>query len=327
MTRVGLVLGGGGVVGQAFHAGALRAVEEATGWDPRTADLIVGTSAGSHVAALLRAGLSAPDLAARAAGDPLSAEGRRILHHIGPPEPVPRPRLRALGVASPALLLRMATRPWTARAGTLAAALIPAGRVSLAPFAARTNWLFGHEWPEQTLWIPAVRLRDGRRVVFGRADAPRTEVGTAVAASCAVPGWFSPVTIDGRRYVDGGAHSHTNLDLVAGTDVDLVVVISPMTVARGVVPARLDWPARAGLRVRLAAETRTVRKAGIAVATIQPTAADLAVMGLNAMNPSRRQPVVTKAYESTTRLLDRGDVREAFAPLSGSRAVADDASA
>lgn len=310
MARVGLVLGGGGVVGQAYHAGALRALEEATGWDPRSAETMVGTSAGAHVAALLRAGLSAPDLAARSAGEQLSPEGRRIVRHIGPPEPVPRPRLRAVGVASPALLLRSLARPWTARAGTLAAALIPPGRVSLEPLAARTNWLFGRGWCEETLWVPAVRLSDGRRTVFGQEGAPRTEVGTAVAASCAVPGWFAPVTIEGHRYVDGGAHSTTNLDLVAGLGLDLVVVISPMTVARGVTPLRLDYAARAGLRFRLKAETRAVRKAGTPVAILQPTAADLAVMGVNAMNPGRRHPVVTQAYTSTLRALERPESRD-----------------
>lgn len=316
MARVGLVLGAGGVVGQAYHAGALRALEESTGWDPRGAEVVVGTSAGSHIAALLRAGLSSTDLAARAAGDPLTPEGRKIVRHIGPPEPVPRPRLRAVGVASPALVLRSITRPWTARPGTLAAALIPRGRVSLEPFAARTNWLFGHAWPDETTWIPAVRLDDGARVVFGKEGAPRTEVGTAVAASCAVPGWFKPVVIDGRRYVDGGAHSTTNLDLLAGLGLDLVVVVSPMTVARGVTPLRLDYAARAGLRFRLAAETRSVSRAGTPVAILQPAAADLAVMGVNAMNPGRRNPVVTQAYASTLRLLERPEARDPFSLLA-----------
>ena len=64
VPRIGLVLGAGGVVGHAFHAGVLAAVAEATGWDPREADVIVGTSAGSVVGALLRAGASAPDLVA-----------------------------------------------------------------------------------------------------------------------------------------------------------------------------------------------------------------------------------------------------------------------
>lgn len=316
MARVGLVLGAGGVVGHAYHAGVLRALHEVTGWDPRTAEVIIGTSAGSHVGALLRAGLSAADLAARAGGQPLSAKGRGILRHIGPAEPVPRPRLRALGIASPALLLRTLTRPWNARPGTVAAALVPVGRVSLAPFAARINWLFGHSWPDEPLWITAVGLRDGNRVVFGRQGAPRTEVGTAVAASCAVPGWFTPVEIDGRTYVDGGSHSTTNLDLAAGLGLDLAVVVSPMTLARGVLPVTLDYPARVGLRFRLSSETRAVRRSGTEVAAFQPTAADLAVMGVNAMNPNRRHPVVTQAYESALRLLQLPEGRDRFAALA-----------
>lgn len=316
MARVGLVLGAGGVVGHAYHAGVLRALHEATGWDPRTAEVIIGTSAGSHVAALLRAGLSAADLAARAGGEPASPEGRRILRHIGQAEPVPRPRLRAVGMASPLLLLRTVTRPWTARPGTVAAALMPTGRVSLATFAARTNWLFGHSWPDEPLWIVAVGLHDGTRVVFGQEGAPSTEVGTAVAASCAVPGWFSPVDIEGRTYVDGGAHSTTNLDLAAGLGLDLVVAVSPMTMARGVLPVTLDYPARAGLRFRLSAETRAVRKSGTEVAAFQPTAADLAVMGLNAMNPKRRHPVVTQSYESALRLLQLPEGKDRFAALA-----------
>lgn len=319
MARIGLVLGSGGVVGHAYHAGVLRALHEVTGWDPRDAEIVVGTSAGAQTAALLRAGLSPADLAARASGEPLSAEGRRILRHIGPAEPIPRPRLRAVSLTSPALLLRSLARPWTARPGTLAAALVPAGRVSLAPFAARLNWLFGHNWPDDTLWITAVRLRDGQRVVFGRDAETPTEVGTAVAASCAVPGWFQPVVIDGRRYVDGGVYSSTNLDLCEGLGLDLVVVLSSLTMARGVWPVALDYPARASMRLRLSRDVRRLRRAGTTVVPFQPTAADLAVMGVNAMNPHRRHPVVTQAYESALHVLDQ-EVRARFAALTATAA-------
>ena len=75
MTSVGLVLGAGGVVGHAYHAGTLATIAEVTGWDPRTAAVIVGTSAGSGVGATLRAGLAAHDFAARITGEPLSPEG------------------------------------------------------------------------------------------------------------------------------------------------------------------------------------------------------------------------------------------------------------
>src|SRR5438874_159707 len=85
MSRIGLVLGAGGFGGRAFHAGVLAALEEGLGWDPRDAEVIVGTSAGSQVGTALRIGISAHDLATRIAGEPVSAEGSRIFARLGPP--------------------------------------------------------------------------------------------------------------------------------------------------------------------------------------------------------------------------------------------------
>jgi NTE family protein len=318
--RVGLVLGAGGVVGHAFHAGALRALAEVTGWDPRSAEVVVGTSAGAHVGALLRGGFSAADVAARAAGEPVSAAGARVLRRIGPNEPIPGPRSRSIGMASPRLLLRTVARPWAPpRLGSLTAAVLPRGRVSLEPFAVRLRWLFEEGWPAGALWLCAVRLGDGRRVVFGQPDAPATDVGTAVAASCAIPGWFAPVAVGRDRYVDGGVHSPTNLDVLAGRGLDLVVVIAPMSIARGVRRASVDLPARRALRLRLADEARRVRRHGTQVIAFQPVAADLEVMGLNSMNARRRHPVVRQAYESTLRRLRHPESMERLALLADGR--------
>lgn len=315
MPRVGLVLGAGGVLGHAFHAGVLRALAQATGWDPREAEIIVGTSAGSHVAAYLRAGASAADLAARAAGKDHSKDDRGMHQRLGDPLPVPPPR-PGFGMAAPRHVLRAVAKPWKVRPGTIAAAALPEGRVSLRPFAARINWLYDDgSWPACPLWLPTVRLDDGTRVVFGRDGAPATDVGTAVAASCAVPAWFRPVEVDGVRYVDGGAHSATNLDLLAGAGLDLVIVSSPMSVVRSLKP-RLDLGARWTLRVRLGAEARAVRRSGTDVVAFQPTAADVAVMGWNGMDPRRRNRVVAQAYESAARRLEDATFLERLAPLS-----------
>jgi NTE family protein len=315
--RVGLVLGAGGVVGHAFHAGVLRALAEVTGWDPRGAEVVIGTSAGAHVGALLRGGFSAADVAARTAGEPVSAAGARVLRRIGPNEPIQGPRSRTIGMASPRLLLRTVARPWAPpRLGSLTAAVLPRGRVSLEPFAVRLRWLFEEGWPTAPLWLCAVRLGDGRRVVFGQPDAPATDVGTAVAASCAIPGWFEPVVVGRDRYVDGGVHSPTNLDVLAGRGLDLVVVIAPMSIARGVRRASVDLPARRALRLRLADEARRVRRHGTQVIAFQPVAADLEVMGLNSMNARRRHPVVRQAYESTLRRLRHPESMERLALLA-----------
>ena len=232
VTSVGLVLGAGGVVGHAYHAGTLATIAEVTGWDPRRAAVIVGTSAGSGVGATLRAGLAAPDFAARITGEPLSAEGAALLkgmERLQPPRMQPQVAARMPLPEAPMLLARDLMAPWRFRPGHALAALAPEGRVPTTGMGDRMRRLHRTRWPEEPLWICALRLSDGARVVFGRDASPEPDVGTAVEASSAIPGYFTPVVIDGERYVDGGAHSPTNADLVAGIGLDLVVVVSPMS--------------------------------------------------------------------------------------------------
>src|SRR5207244_9635148 len=215
--RIGLVLGAGGVIGHAFHAGVLDGLCDATGWDPRDAEVIVGTSAGSVVGALLRAGFSPRALAARSTGDPVSPEGAELAARAGMgdgPARFPTGPTRRRGIpraASPSLLMRAALRPfWMNRPGVMLAGALPVGAVPTELVAAAFRPLFGSDWPERNLWLTAVRLRDGNRVVFGRPGAPPAPVADAVAASCAIPSFFEPVTIGGVAFVDGGAHSPTN---------------------------------------------------------------------------------------------------------------------
>jgi NTE family protein len=324
MVRIGLVLGAGGAVGHAYHAGVLAGLGEGTGWDPRSAEMVVGTSAGSVVGALLRAGASAPDIAARSTGSELSEEGQRLAaradaarnHESSIPSRAARRRPLA-GVAAPGALLRAALQPWNARAGALIAAALPEGRVPTELVAAGLRRLFTG-WPEQALWINALDLERGRRVTFGRGDSPHTDVATAVAASCAIPSFFAPVTIGGVRYVDGGVHSPTNADLLAGLGLDLVVISSPMSVARTSLRLAPDQPTRRLARYRLVREVARIRKAGTPVLTFQPTDEDLALMGLNAMDPSRSGDVTRQAFESTRRRIGRADARERLAILAGS---------
>ena len=138
----------------------------------------------------------------------------------------------------------------------------------------------------------------------------------AVAASCAIPGFFAPVEIDGVRYVDGGAHSPTNADVVAGLGLDLVVVSSPMSAAGRGIRVAADVAVRRYSRTLLDAEAVRVRRSGTPVIAFQPTADDQRVMGLNAMDPSRRAAVARAARESTLRRLERPDVQRRLAPLA-----------
>jgi NTE family protein len=322
--RIGLVLGAGGVIGHAYHAGVLDGLGEATGWDPREANVVVGTSAGSVVGALLRAGFSARDLAARSAGEPLSPEGADLVARSEPgggPTPLPSRAPGRRGVprmASPSLLVRAALRPfWMNRPGVMLAGALPAGAVPTELVAAAFRPLFGSDWPERDLWLTAVRLRDGRRIVFGRDGAPPAHVADAVAASCAIPSFFAPVTVGGVDYVDGGAHSPTNADLLSERDLDLVIVSSPMSVAGNRLRPSLDLPARRLCRFYLGQEAARIRRRGVPVVAFQPTGDDLKVMGVNAMNPARRAPVTKQARESARKKLARTDVQSALGSLSG----------
>lgn len=314
MARVGLVLGAGGVVGSAFHAGVLSALADHTGWDARRAEVIVGTSAGSGTGALLRAGMPAADLAAEALGTRLSPEGARVMARAAAAaaraeaRAVPlRPLLARVPlrpqVTAPGMLARAARRPWDARFGLLASALLPAGTVPTEMISAGMVPLFPEGWPSAELWVVAVRLSTGERVVFGTPSAPPARVADAVAASCAIPGFFEPVVIEGHRYVDGGAHSPTNADLVADGAYDVVVVSSPMSRAGRTMSARIS-PVRQWARRELDREVRRVTRAGAAVVAFQPTSADLAVMGFNAMDTGRRAAVTAQAQDSTRRWLD-----------------------
>ena len=217
------------------------------------------------------------------------------------------------------MVLEALARPWQASPGTLLAGLLPRGRV---PTTMITEWLapvFDQGWPPaepgRELWVCAVDLSTGRRTVFGRPGGPPAALSDAVAASCAIPGFFTPVTIGGHSYVDGGVHSSTNADLMAEKDLDLVVVSAPMSAAKPLTGG-LDMAGRRLSRITLGREVATLRRRGTRVLVLQPTPEDRAVMGVNAMDPRRRQAVAHSARESTFRRLARPDVADRLALLA-----------
>lgn len=297
MKRITLVLGSGGPVGHAFHAGTLRAVAHATGWDPRHAELVVGTSAGAQVGALLRAGMSADDLCARVTGAPMSKEGAAIAAHYMRPDHDARGVWKRYRPASLAYLKRFLLRPWRARLGSIFSALLPHGTVSLLPQAEGLQRLFGHAWPtERKLWITALCLHSGELLAFGRPDAPATDVGTAVACSGAVPAVCKPVEVAGRLFVDGGMASATNLSLLHDVDEDLVIVSSPLS-------------SIAPMRIPLYRELRALRARGKRVLVLEPKGEAARAMGLNPMALDRAPRVADAAYRSTLSEISRADVQ------------------
>ena len=315
MGRVGLVLGAGGAVGHAFHAGVLAALERSTGWRPNSADVIVGTSAGSIVAALIRAGCPAADLANASLGRPLSPAGRALFERIGRRVEMPIPSTEHANLRRGPAALGLLLRPWGIRAGTLAAALLPPGNLPAETVAAGVRNIYGASWPKEKTWVCTVRLDDGKLVVFGRPGVPQASMAEAVAASCAIPAYFTPVVIGGARYVDGGVHSVTNADQLADLDLDLVVVSCPMASTREAVTYSVDLPVRAAIRMRLAREEAALRRAGIEFVNFLPTPADRAAMGGNPMDGRRRAAVTNQAYRSTLAWLEDPAVRSRLMAL------------
>ncbi len=304
MAGIGLVLGAGGLTGQAYHAGVLAGIEAATGWDPRTASLIVGTSAGSAVGMYLRLGLSAVDFAALLRQEQLSEAGAALVGRLGPTGDWTEPTVRRAWTAPhPNLLGQLVRAPWRVRPESLLGVNIPTGRIDTESWTAALRPLAGPEWPSDPLWICSVRMDDTRRVVFGRTDAPVTDVATAVGASSAIPGYFAPVTIHGRRYVDGGVHSPSNADVIVREPLDLVIVSSPMSTSRHAPFRNASHAARRHFRARLGQEVRKLRRAGMTVAVFQPSEDDLAVMGGRAMDSTRTAAVVDAARATTMRRL------------------------
>ena len=296
MLTVGLVLSAGGMHAAAHHAGALSALAEATGWDPRTADVIVGTSAGSNTAVALRAGLSPADQGDHYAGRPISAAGQALVDRVTTPYDLPTtpPRPESRQPANPLLVARGLFGRGRPRPVVALAGLLPEGTVDGTFFRERAEQLHPGHWPDQPTWVCAVDLDSGKRVVFGRDDVD-ADFGTAVQASCAVPGFLRPVESAGRRYLDGGIHSSTNADLLTMLGLDVVVISSSMTAVRG-----LDtWPGgplgRAWHSRTLFREVQAIRRRGAVVLVLEPTAADLALRGTDNLDPSSNGEVCSTA--------------------------------
>ncbi len=300
---VALVLGAGGVTGWAWLVGALAAIEQGTGWDPRTAGVIVGTSAGSGVGANLRAGVSAADQFAQYRDRPLSAEGEVLVGRMSVAAAAHREiSVEAGRTPLNPLLAAQSLLRWPPRPGLALAGLAPRGTRSLGRLADRLRAVHPL-WPTAPLWITSVRVRDGRRVVFGR-DPHHVDVGTAVEASCAVPGYYRPVKVGGTDHVDGGVWSSTNADLAAGLGFGAVVVLAPLSAER----SALEWsPAsarRAFHHANLSREAGMVSDAGTEAHLVEPGRADLEILTGNELDDSRRREIAEQGFATMSARLE-----------------------
>ena len=304
--RTALVLGAGGVLGAAWMTGALPAMQERLGRPVGDVDLVIGTSAGSVLAAALRCGISIDEMIAHQRGEPVGALAE-IDDVAGGPWPRP-PRLK---FGSPRLMASALMAPHRVHPTVHASAWLPVGRESHAALHAMVGLLHSNvpcvaspDWVDRQTWVVAVDYDTGSRVVFGRPGAPQVRLADAVVASCSVPGWFAPFEIGGRRYVDGGVRSATSLGLVAKEGMDEVWVLAPMASLTADLPwaphRRLERRVRSLLTYALMREVKALRASGIKVTVITPGPEDLAVMGVNLMDPRRRQAVLDTSLRTSS---------------------------
>jgi NTE family protein len=257
-----LVLGGGGVAGIAWMTGLLTGLAEA-GQDIAGADVIIGTSAGANVAAQLGSGLGLEQLFARQAEPALQAA--EIMAVLDLDKVGAEIQEYLAGASSPQEALQ--------RLGSyaLAAQTVPEARRR----AVIESRLPSHEWPSRPVRLVAVDCATGQMRVFDASS--EVSLVDAVGASSAVPGVWPPVTIAGRRYMDGGVRSPDNADLADGATA--VTVVSPLGL-NSQIPSPLP----------LAEAVDRLRQGGARVTVIEPDQASVAAIGANPLDPATRGP-------------------------------------
>jgi len=276
MTGRALVLGGGGVTGVAWEIGLLLGLAE-RGVDLTGADLFVGTSAGSVTAAQVTSGrpleaMFEAQLAGATTEIPASLGTPGLLKFV----------LAGLWPGDP-----RKGRAWLGRAALRASTVPEADRRTVIEQRVGTA-----DWPATPLKIAAVAAETGEFVVFDKSSG--VSLIDAVAASCAVPLVWPPMTVNGTRYIDGGARSVANVDLAAGSD--RVVVIAPVTAS-----------------ARPSGKPQAQAKAlGIPQVVVRPSDAALTAIGRNPLDPARRAPAAKAGRAQAAEVADQ--IRAVWSP-------------
>ena len=281
MAKRALVLGGGGPVGIAWEAGLLAGLAEG-GVDLGTADLIVGTSAGAFVGARIAMGKTAGDIAQAIIAEEARPELAAASGQAGAPDPmalVRKMQEAALGERNNPEAVRVRQE---IGALALSADTIDEGSF-IARFGRSLSGLGDDFWPDRPFVCTATDALTGAFVVWDRTA--KVGLARAVASSCSVPGISPPVTIKGRRYIDGGMHSGWIADLAKGYDFVAVVLMR----TAGGDPALAE---RMGHRRE--AEIATLREAGSHVELIVPDEASMAAIGVN-LHDARIRPAAARA--------------------------------
>jgi NTE family protein len=280
MTSRALVLGGGGPVGIAWESGLVAGLARA-GVDLGQADFTLGTSAGSFVGARLALGAEAKGLAEPILAEAAAAQARRPAAGGGgaPPDLTKLIGLMAEaqgGTRNPAEV-RAEIGTWALSQPTMDEDAF------IASFGRTFAGLPADAWPERGFACTAIDAGSGAFQLWTKAAG--VGVVRAVASSCSVPGVYPPVTLNGRRYIDGGMRSPTNADMAAGHD--LVVVIALRVGGAG-------GPMAERFAAQFDEEIETLKGGGATVAVITPDEASTAAFGPNLMD-FRRRPDAARA--------------------------------
>ncbi|MFE2415359.1 patatin-like phospholipase family protein [Streptomyces hokutonensis] len=263
MAGKALVLGGGGISGIGWMAGMLYGLGEA-GVDLGDADVVIGTSAGSSVGAQLSAG-TLKELYERQ----LTAPEGEIPSRLG---------VGLLFRYVAAALTSRTPEAYGRRIGRMAlAARTPDAAARRAAIESR---LVSPEWPDRALRLTAVDTATGELRVFDKDSGPT--LVDAVAASCAVPGVWPPVSIEGRVWMDGGIHSPANAHLAEG--YDRVVVLAPMAVGGGPLASAAD-------------QTQRLVEQGARAVAVHPSPEAKQAYGRNPLDPAVRAPAARAGRE------------------------------
>jgi NTE family protein len=288
-----LVLGGGGILGEAWLSSVLAGIEQAGGFDGRDCRRLLGTSAGSIVAATLAGGLRPADrLGPLVSAVPAAAGVSAARAALAAPLAL----AAEFGATAAAPLAS-----FTLSQGALPGAVLRRALLGRVPHGTRSHERLmemmdelGASFDGQLL-VAAVDAGRGRRVLFGGPAAPTASVAEAVAASCAIPGVFAPVRIGDRDYVDGGAWSPTNMDALDVRRGERLLCLNPTASLRPT-PGTLAGVFGPLSRTIAASEALALRHRGAAVTTVNPNSASVRAMGVNLMDPGPRARVIAAGY-------------------------------
>ena len=260
--------------------------------------MLVGTSAGAVLAALLGSGISVEQLLACQQGTSDSCQWNHDTDTGGALPPLPGARFTGKSLVMKGL--RGEVSPLTAVCGAL-----PAGQFDMHAFRRLIDGAAkGQDWVNHpATWIMAVDTETGKRIPFGRGGAPKATIADAVCASYGVPFWCPPVTVNNRTYIDGGVASPVSADMLVDSAVDEVIVLAPMASRQPDKPwhpfERIERRVRRYMTSIVDKEVAALENAGKKVIRIEPVADDLKAFGYNMMDPGRRLHVLKTAQKTT----------------------------